>query len=233
MPDAATLPREAAHEIKLAALDLKRLGLDGTFEGYASVFGRLDLGADIVLPGAFRNSLAKRGVDGIRMLFQHDPNQPIGTWQRIHEDARGLFVRGRLATGVARAREVLALMREGAIDGLSIGFRVVKGLRDPRSGIRRLAEIDLWEVSIVTFPMQQGARVGAVKAHGRMPSEREFELWLTEDAGFTRSEARAVMRSGYIGLKSLARAGPAAGWQARIIAQMAEATRLLRQSPYL
>ncbi len=237
MHDAATMPQEAAHEIKFLNLDLKKLGLDGTFEGYASLFDRCDLGADIVSPGAFRKSLAARGAEGIRMLFQHDPGQPIGTWQRIYEDARGLFVRGRIATDVVRAREVLTLMRAGAIDGLSIGFRVVKGQRDGRSGIRRLVEIDLWEISIVTFPMQPDARVAVVKSGGegrqlsadRTPTEREFERWLTQDAGFTRSEARAVMRRGYTGLKSLSQADPTTAWQARILAHMAEAAELLRQ----
>jgi HK97 family phage prohead protease len=166
------------------------------------------------------------------MLFQHDPNQPIGTWTRIYEDARGLYVRGRLATEVAKAREVLSLMRAGALDGLSIGFRAVKGARNAKSGVRRLEKIDLWEISIVTFPMLPEARVASVKSDpfgGRAPSEREFERWLTRDAGFTRSEARAVMREGLKGLRPLRDAGSGSRWEARLLAQMAEAARLLRQ----
>ncbi len=81
----------------------------------------------------------------------------------MREDARGLFVRGRLTTEVARAREVLALMRAGAVDGLSIGFRTVKGRADAKTGVRRLLEVDLWEISVVTFPMLPAARVSAVK----------------------------------------------------------------------
>lgn len=150
-------------------LELKRSALpaavapDGSFEGYAALFGRVDLGRDLILPGAFSRSLAERGAGGVRMLFQHDPAEPIGVWTQIREDAKGLLVRGRLTPEVARAREVLALMRAGALDGLSIGFRAVEGRTDPRSRVRRLSRIDLWEVSVVTFPMQPDARIGAVK----------------------------------------------------------------------
>lgn len=146
-----------------AGLARARLAESGSFSGYASLFGAEDQSRDLVMPGAFRASLARRAAAHIRMLFQHDPAQPIGAWDDIREDARGLFVRGRLVEGVARAREILALMREGAIDGLSIGFRARTALRDPRTGQRRLIEIDLWEVSIVTFPMLPGARVNSVK----------------------------------------------------------------------
>ncbi len=143
---------------------LRALAPDGSFEGYASLFEIADLGGDVIASGAFRDSLRARGVNGIRMLFQHDPNQPIGAWAELREDARGLFVRGRLTLEVARAREVLALMRAGALDGLSIGFKAVTGRRDARSGIRRLTRIDLWEISIVTFPLLPYARVAHVKA---------------------------------------------------------------------
>ncbi|MDF2621124.1 MAG: phage prohead protease, family [Xanthobacteraceae bacterium] len=136
---------------------------DGSFEGYAALFGRVDLGRDLILPGAFARSLTERGTGGVRMLFQHDPAEPIGTWLSLREDAVGLHVRGRLTLDVARAREVLALMRAGAIDGLSIGFRTVEGRTDPRSRVRRLSRIDLWEVSVVTFPMQPDARIAGVK----------------------------------------------------------------------
>jgi HK97 family phage prohead protease len=152
-----------AHEMKFTPLDLKRVDPDGTFAGYASLFNTEDMGRDIVLPGAFRDSLAKRGAAGIRLLYQHNPAEPIGVWESLKEDARGLYARGRLMLAVARAREVLALMRAGALDGLSIGFRAVVGHRDSSSGIRRLARIDLWEISIVTFPLLPEARVAHVK----------------------------------------------------------------------
>ncbi|MCT8971220.1 HK97 family phage prohead protease [Microbaculum marinisediminis] len=150
-------------ERKFAPVDLKSVAADGTFSGYASIFGKADLGGDLVEPGAFSRSLAARGVAGVKMLFQHDPAEPIGVWQELAEDGVGLYARGRLMPEVARAREVLSLMRAGALDGLSIGFRTVKGRTDPKTGIRRLSEIDLWEVSVVTFPMLPEARIEAVK----------------------------------------------------------------------
>ncbi len=151
-------------ESKLAPQVVTRADLSGQFEGYASLFNLPDLGKDLVEPGAFSASLARRGPRGIKLLWQHDPSEPIGQWLLLREDARGLFVRGRLSPDVARAREVLALMRDGAVDGLSIGFRTVRARSEPRTGIRRLSEIDLWEISIVTFPLLPQARVSAVKA---------------------------------------------------------------------
>ena len=151
------------------ALDLKSIAGDGVFEGYASLFNAEDLGRDVIMPGAFRDSLAARGVSGVRMLFQHMPSEPIGVWEELREDPRGLFVRGRLAAHVARADEVLALLRAGAIDGLSIGFRVVKANRDRLTGARRIAKVDLWEISIVTFPMQPAARIDRVSAPSSRP----------------------------------------------------------------
>lgn len=145
---------------------LASIAPDGRFEGYAALFGRVDLGRDLILPGAFAHSLAERGAGGVRLLFQHDPAEPIGTWLGLHEDSVGLYVKGQLTLDVARAREVLALMRAGAIDGLSIGFRAVEGRTDPRTRVRRLSRIDLWEVSVVTFPMQPDARIAAVKRAG-------------------------------------------------------------------
>ncbi len=216
------------HELKFTALDLKRVEPDGAFSGYASLFGVEDMGRDIVLPGAFRDSLAARGARGIKMLLQHKPEEPIGVWEELREDARGLFARGRLMLEVARARETLSLMRAGALDGLSIGFRAIVGHRDTKTGIRRLAKVDLWEISIVTFPLLPQARVAHVKARPftrRTPTEREFERWLTQDAGLTRSQARAVIRHGHKGLTTQ---DAAAGHpRDRLIAQISEATRLL------
>jgi HK97 family phage prohead protease len=103
------------------------------------------------------------------MLFQHDPAEPVGIWLELREDYRGLYVRGRLIPEVMRARELTALIEAGAADGLSIGFRTVKGRLDPKTRIRKLDQIDLWEISIVTFPLLAGARVRAVKEAG-LPS---------------------------------------------------------------
>jgi hypothetical protein len=169
--------RLPAFETKLTPLPTGTITSDGMFDGYASLFGKPDLGRDLVVPGAFRDSLARRGVAGIRMLFQHDPGAPIGVWLDIREDLRGLYVRGQIATGVQRASETLALMRAGAIDGLSIGFKTVQATRDRRTGIRRLERIDLWEISIVTFPMLPDARVERVKsATGPAADRREARV---------------------------------------------------------
>jgi HK97 family phage prohead protease len=136
---------------------------DGTVEGYASLFGEIDQARDMVMPGAFAASLKKRGVRRVPMLFQHDPSEPIGIWLELREDMHGLYARGRLIPEVVRARELWALLEAGTADGLSIGFRTVKGRLDPKSRIRKLEQIDLWEISIVTFPLLPGARVRAVK----------------------------------------------------------------------
>jgi HK97 family phage prohead protease len=161
---AAVPVRPFVREAKFLGEPLTRTRLDGVFEGYASLFRIADMGKDVVEPGAFRESLARRGPAGVRLLWQHDPAEPIGRWISLVEDSRGLFVRGQLSLAVARARDVHALMREGAIDGLSIGFRPEKARTEPRTGLRRLQRVDLWEVSIVTFPMLPQARVCAVKA---------------------------------------------------------------------
>jgi hypothetical protein len=136
---------------------------EGIVEGYASLFGEIDQARDVVMPGAFRETLRLRGLRRIPMLFQHDPAEPVGIWLELREDQHGLYARGRLIPEVARARELFALVKAGAIDGLSIGFRTVKGRVDPRTRIRKLDQIDLWEISIVTFPLLAGARVRAVK----------------------------------------------------------------------
>jgi len=221
-------------EMKFIALDLKGVEGDGRFAGYASVFHREDMAGDIVLPGAFADSLKRRGAAGIKLLFQHDANQPIGVWTTLREDARGLYVEGRLMTEVAKAREVQALMRAGALDGLSIGFRTVKGRRDRAGGVRRLEEIDLWEISVVTFPLLPEARVATMKFQcfaGGTPTERQFERWLTRDAGLTRSEARALMVAGFKGLKARRDAGKgrrgAATQEAALAAAIRDAARFL------
>ena len=147
------------------------LSEDGFVEGYASLFGEIDQSRDMVMAGAFAQSLRLRGLRRIPMLFQHDPSEPVGIWLDLHEDFRGLWARGRLIPEVARGRELFALVEQGAIDGLSIGYRTVRGRIDPKTRVRRLYQVDLWEVSIVTFPLLAGARVRAVKGVPR-PSRR-------------------------------------------------------------
>ena len=130
-------------------------------EGYASRFGLPDQGGDIVAKGAFGASLARLAAKGdkVRMLWQHDPTKPIGVWDEIREDETGLWVKGRLLSEVALAREAATLIDAGAIDGLSIGYRTVRAEKD-RQGRRVLTEVELWEVSLVTFPMLPEAKLG-------------------------------------------------------------------------
>ncbi|MCV2868529.1 HK97 family phage prohead protease [Defluviimonas sp. WL0002] len=138
-------------------------------EGYASLFGVADQGGDIVQIGAYRRSLVRLKEEGraVKMLWQHDPAQPIGVWDEITEDARGLKVKGRILTEVQKGREAAALLAAGAIDGLSIGYRAITVERDAK-GQRLLREVELWEVSLVTFPMLPEARVAA---KGDAPSD--------------------------------------------------------------
>jgi HK97 family phage prohead protease len=155
-----------------------------TVAGYASLYGIRDRGGDVVLPGAYGAALgrlADRG-DRVRMLWQHDQAQPIGIWDEVAEDERGLRVKGRILTDVAKGREAAALLAAGALDGLSIGYRTVKAEPLPGGG-RRLIELELWEVSLVTFPMLPQARLAAKAAGGRIAALA---------AGFER--AAAVLR---------------------------------------
>lgn len=140
---------------------------DGTqIEGYGSLFGLTDQGGDVVQKGAYTASLARLAARGdkVRMLWQHDPARPIGVWDDIREDERGLWVKGRLLPEIAQAREAAALIAAGAIDGLSIGYRTISAERDGK-GRRLLTEVELWEVSLVTFPMLAEAKVGTKSDH--------------------------------------------------------------------
>lgn len=186
---------------KSVTLTLKREpDTDGTFEGYASVFGVVDQGMDVVERGAFIKSLGSRKV---KMLWQHDTSQIIGVWDEIHEDERGLFVRGRLLKEVEKGREAMALLRAGAIDSMSIGYRTIEAIPEGDGRVRKLTEVDLFEISLVTFPMLPDAKVTAVKS---IENERDFEKWL-RDAGYSRNEAKALTLHGFKGLRSPRDAG--------------------------
>ena len=147
----------------------------GVFVGYASLFGRRDSQGDIVLPGAFAQSLSRRPASDVRLLFQHNPAEPVGTWLDMRETERGLYVEGRLDPNVQRGRELLSLLESGGLDGLSIGFKTVTARRDRASGARLLVQVDLWEISLVTFPMLAGARVSDVKRRARDAAESLFD----------------------------------------------------------
>lgn len=133
-------------------------------EGYASLFWTRDLNDDVTAAGAFGESLARGGPSAVKMLHQHDAQNPIGVWDEIAEDGRGLYVRGRILSVSPEARLVAALVKAGALDGLSIGFRTVKARPDETGRLRVLTEVELWEVSIVTFPMLPGARISKIAA---------------------------------------------------------------------
>lgn len=166
-----------------------------TFSGYGSVFGEIDSYGDRVMPGAFIASLAKAAEVGRMpaMLWQHDARQPVGVWTSMREDERGLFVEGTIAE-TALGRDVYALLKMGAVSGLSIGYSVVTEQRV--DGVNELKAVDLWEVSPVTFPANDAARIEAVKAAGVSMTRREFERFL-RDAGFSHAQAKAITADGF------------------------------------
>ena len=166
---------------------------EGAIRGYASVFGAIDLSGDEVAPGAFAASLARRGAGGIRMLWQHDPGRPIGIWTRLAEDGIGLLAEGRLTLETSGGREAHELIRAGALDGLSIGFKTRRAER-PRPGgrgaaKRRLIEVDLWEISIVTFPMQERARLAELRGGSGGLGDAELAARMLEGAARIRRPA--------------------------------------------
>lgn len=185
-------------------LEIKALSDDGVIEGYGSVFGNVDHGGDKVLPGAFIDGLAagKRAGRTVKMLWNHDPSQPIGVWEDLAEDAKGLWGKGRLVMEVPKAREVHALMKAGAISGLSIGYRTKSS--EPDGAVRLLKAVELYEISPVTFPMNERAKVTSVKADGldavveklkagdRL-TEREFEV-VAKGLGLSNSQAERAAR---------------------------------------
>jgi HK97 family phage prohead protease len=177
---------------------------NGAFNGYASVFGVQDAYDEIVMPGAFENTLAKYKQLGRmpKLLWQHRGDSPIGNWPEMHEDGRGLAVTGQLALDdnpqheVRQAREAHTLMqmRPPGLDGLSIGYKIVRREEDTEKHVTKLLELDLWEVSLVTFPANDAARVGEVK------SVRDLEGVL-RDAGLSRREAKTIASIGWATLE--------------------------------
>lgn len=171
-------------------LEIKELSDDGSFSGYGSVFGNVDYYGDVVEAGAFTKTLAAKMP---AMLWQHDSAEPIGVWTKIAEDEKGLYMEGRLLTGkVSRASEAHELLKAGAVKGLSIGYmpKAWEWSKDDNGdSIRHLKEIDLWEVSLVTFPANEAAVVTSVKS---LESIRDIEETL-RDAGFSRSEAKSLI----------------------------------------
>jgi len=192
-----------ALKVRDFALCVKADGVadDGTFDGYGSVFGVVDSYQEVVAPGAFGDSLAELAAKDrkVPVLWQHRSDQPIGVYTELTEDDRGLFVKGQLLINdVAQAKEAHALMKAGAVTGLSIGYWIRESTYDEKTGIRTLTKLDLVEVSLVTMPANDEARVEAVKfklSHGELPNIREFEKLLRE-AGFSKTQATVVAGHG-------------------------------------
>lgn len=166
----------------------------GEFIGYASIFGNVDQGGDIVERGAFTATLAGKKAADVAMLWGHDSRSvPIGKWLELREDDRGLVARGQLTLEIPRARDVHAAMVAGTVKGMSIGYRIPQGGAEfDRNGkVRRIKAADLVEVSVVTFPMNTRAQVGRVKSLGDMTTEdfREIEATLRREKGLSRADA--------------------------------------------
>lgn len=176
------------------ALEIKSLDDAGEFEGHGSVFNNEDSYGDIVIPGAFQKSLEEHRSAGTMpaMLWQHDPGQPIGVYSDMKEDARGLYVKGKLLTETAKGREAHAMLKARAVRGLSIGF--VTRAWEWKEETRLVKDVDLWEVSLVTFPANRAAQVEDVKSAGggAIATERDLERFLRE-AGKSRAEAKAIV----------------------------------------
>lgn len=182
------------------SFEVKAAGEDGIIEGYASVFGVRDSHNEVVLPGAFADSLAAHKRQGTKplMLWQHNPDEPIGVWSEISDDGKGLWVKGQLLKGVRRADEALIMLKASAIQGLSIGYREVDVTPADKGDPRKLIKLDLFETSIVSFPANRQSRVETVKQilmDGNLPPMPDFEKFLRE-AGFSKTQAAAIANRG-------------------------------------
>jgi HK97 family phage prohead protease len=212
-------------QTKQAAFELKKEpDEDGVFEGYASVFDVVDQGMDVVAKGAFTKSLGSGRK--VKMLWQHDTGKVIGVWDEMREDERGLFVKGRLLKDVALGREAMALMRAGAIDSMSIGYRTVEATAEAGGRVRKLIELDLFEVSVVTFPMNESARVTDIKS---IRTEREFEAFL-RDAGYSRKEAAAITLHGWKAIEGQRDAGSVDAEQDEVMTAFIEQLNTLKET---
>lgn len=174
----------AAKGMSVQVMELKNTTEAGSFSGYASVFRIPDRQGDVIEPGAFAESLQKRAGE-IRLLWQHDPAEPIGIFHTIREDAVGLYVEGRILLDVQRGKEAHSLLKSGALEGLSIGYTPVRFRHDPATGHRMIEALDLWEISLVTFPANpeagvrriKGRREAAVKAPSRTLHAEDVKTW--------------------------------------------------------
>lgn len=182
---------EITQKTRALELKIKEIAADGTFTGYASVFGNVDSYGDVVMPGAFLASIAAWQGKG-RMpafLWQHDSREPIGVITALREDTSGLVMDGRIAIDTTRGKDAYALMKMQAINGLSIGYSTDVAEMDSVTKVYKLIQLSLWEVSLVTFPANDLARVTTVK--GAPTTIRETEKRL-RDAGFSHAQAKAA-----------------------------------------
>jgi HK97 family phage prohead protease len=187
--------REAgARETRAFAFEVRASGENGEIEGYGSVFGVKDTYSDIVAPGAFKASIAEHKANGSMpaMLWQHDQSEPIGVWTEMEEDATGLRVKGQIVTETEKGKAAYALLKKGALRGLSIGFVSKEWFYSEDDDIRTLTAVDLWEVSLVTFPANGKAMIDTVKNMGRIDAPKDAEKILRE-AGFSKADATALV----------------------------------------
>lgn len=181
--------------------EIKAVNADGTVEGYGSVFGVKDSYADVIQKGAFGQSIKthREAKSMPALLWQHDASQPIGIWTEMSEDDNGLKLKGKLAMDTVKGKEAHALLKMGAINGLSIGFMTKQSKFDEKTEIRTLTEVELWEVSLVTFPANTKARVTNVKSADDVQTPKDAERIL-RDSGFSKADATTfvscVMRMG-------------------------------------
>jgi HK97 family phage prohead protease len=168
-----------------------KLGEAGSFEGYGSVFDVLDNQSDIIVPGAFTHSLAE--AREVRLLWQHEMDKEIGRFTSLAEDAKGLFVRGQLDLASPLGKMAYEALRQGEIGGLSIGYVVRASYPDEARGVRVITEVELWEVSFVTFPANPHATVTQFKG---AQSIREFEHFL-RNSGYSRQDAKRIASKGF------------------------------------
>ena len=195
-------------ETKFTTLEIKSEDEDDeylTISGYGSVFNNVDGGGDMVMPGAFKECVAKGRKP--KMLWQHDPNQPIGAWDEMREDANGLFIRGRVSKKIGKGAEIASLIKMGGIEGLSIGYRTQEYEMDMDAGVRKLTKLDLWETSVVTFPMNELAGIYAMKSADDM-SEAEIKRHIEralKSIKISSTEAKAMASAAMKGRENVLR----------------------------
>lgn len=177
----------------LESCEIKFDQQEGVFSGYASVFGGVDSYGDTIVRGAYSDTLANRQRPPL-MLFGHNAGRVIGKWTALAEDEKGLVVTGELTPGHTDAKNAYASLKHGAITGLSIGFRVPDGGAEEKDGVRLLKKIDLVEISLVSMPADDLARVDNVRAEiETLQNIRDVELWLRDAAAFSRTQAKAFL----------------------------------------